>query len=124
MRRRFFYLLMVLAITLSLSTPVLAGNSGRQFATGNAKSYIVVMASDPILAYKGGIAGYAATKPGNGQKVNPNSAHVKKYESLLESNHNKSLSNAGVATNAKLHDYSFALNGYSALLTQEQVDAI
>ena len=115
---------MVLAITLSLSTPVLAQDGGRQFANGDAKSYIVVMADEAILAYDGGVAGYAATKPGEGDKVNPNSAHVKKYEKFLESKHTESLQDAGVSTDAKVHDFAFALNGYSAFLTQEQVDAL
>ena len=124
MFRRIFYTLLVLSLTLSLSTPALAQDSGRQFANGDAKSYIVVMAGDPILAYEGGIAEYAATKPGKGEKVNPNSAHVKKYENFLESAHNNSLQNAGAGIDAKVNDYAFALNGYSAILTQAQVDAI
>lgn len=124
MHRRFFYILMVLAVTLSLSTPVLAQDSGRQFANSDAKSYIVIMAGDPILAYEGGVTGYAATKPVKGDKVNPNSAHVRKYEQFLESKHNKSLQDAGVSIDAKVYDYAFALNGYSAFLTQDQVEAL
>jgi subtilisin family serine protease len=115
---------MVLAVTLSLSTPALAQDSGRQFANSDVKSYIVIMAGDPIVAYKGGVTGYAATKPEEGKKVNPNSAHVRKYEQFLESKHNKSLQDAGVSTNAKVYDYAFALNGYSAFLTQDQVEAL
>ena len=76
---------MVLAVMLSLSTPALAQDSGRQFANGDAKSYIVIMADDAILAYDGGVAGYEATRPGKGNKVNPNSANgstVKKWPEI------------------------------------------
>ena len=122
MQRKILYAMLVLALTLSLSTPALAQDSSA--AQGGAKSYIVVLASDPILAYDGDVAGYAATKPGKGDKVNPNSANVKNYEKFLESKHNESLQDAGASTDAKVNDFTFALNGYSALLTQEQVDAL
>jgi subtilisin family serine protease len=124
MYRKVFNAMLVVLIALSLSTPAMAQESGRQFASGEAKSYIVVMAADAILAYDGGLAGYAATKPEAGKKVNPNSAHVRKYESFLESKHDKSLQDAGVSTDAKVHDYAFALNGYSAILTQAEVNEI
>lgn len=126
MRNRFLYLLMVLAITLSLSSPAMAQGDGsaRQFANSDAKSYIVVMRSDPILAYNGELAGYEATKPAPGDKVNPNSAHVRKYEQFLESKHVDSLQAVGASPEVKIHDYTFALNGYSALLTPDEAESI
>ena len=126
MRNRFLYLLMVLAITLSLSSPAMAQGDGsaRQFANSDAKSYIVVMRSDPILAYNGELAGYEATKPARGDKVNPNSAHVRKYEQFLESKHVDSLQAVGASPEVKIHDYTFALNGYSAILTPDEVNSI
>jgi len=33
--------------------------------------YLVRMLQDPVVAYKGGIAGLNATKPGIGQKIDP-----------------------------------------------------
>ena len=122
MQRKILYVMLVFVLTLSLSTPALAQDSGR--ANGNAKSYIVILTDKPIVAYDGGIAGYEATKPAMGNKVNPNSAHVKKYEKLLESKHDQSLQDAGVSTEARVYDFAFSLNGYSAFLTQEQVDAL
>ncbi len=84
-------------------------------------SYIVVMALDPVVAYDGEIQGLPATRPENGKKVNPNSARVKNYEKFLEKGHNDSLAAAGVSISQKVNDYTFALNGYSALLTEAQV---
>ncbi len=124
MSRKVLYALLVISLALSLTSPVLAQDTGRQFASGDAKSYIVLMADDAILSYDGGVPGYQATKPGEGDKVNPKSAHVKKYEKFLETKHNESLQEAGASTQAKVHDFAFALNGYSAILTQEQVDEI
>ncbi len=124
MHRKVFYMWLVFVLALSLTTSALAQDGGGQFASDDAKSYIVIMAGDAILAYDGGVADYEATKPGKGHKVNPNSAHVRKYEKFLESKHNESLQDAGVSTNAKVHDFAFALNGYSAVLTEAQVDTI
>jgi subtilisin family serine protease len=124
MVRKIFNIMIVLVLALSVSTSALAQDSAAPSAQGNAKSYIVVMANDPIVAYEGDIRGYQATKPGEGKKVNPNSAHVRKYEQFLEKNHNDSLATADVRTSAKVHDFAFALNGYSAILTEDQADAI
>jgi subtilisin family serine protease len=116
--------LLVLVLSLSLATPAMAQNDGRESARGEAKSYIVVLEGDPILAYEGDVTGFAATKPGKGEKVNPNSANVRKYKEHLETKHDQSLQGANVSTDAKVNDFAFALNGYSAILTQDQVDAI
>lgn len=126
MRKRFFSLLMVLAVALSLYSPAMArgDESARQYANSDVKSYIVVMRDNPILAYNGELAGYEATKPGPGEKVNPNSAHVRKYEKFLESKHDESLMAAGGSPELKTNDYAFALNGYSAILTPDQVESI
>jgi subtilisin family serine protease len=106
-----------------------AGASARQSANrpdadGEALSYIVVMEGAPVVAYEGDEAGYEATKPGKGGKINPNSAHVRKYEKFLESKHNASLEASGAGVEAKVHDYTIALNGYSAILTEEEAKAI
>src|SRR5687767_10010280 len=114
MQRKILYSLLVLVLSLSLATPAMAQNNGQESAKGEAKSYIVVLQGDPILAYEGDIAGYPATKPGKGEKVNPNSAHVRKYQQLLETQHEQSLQDANAA--AAINSYTFALNGYSAVL--------
>jgi hypothetical protein len=46
-------------------------------------AYIVQLAEPPVVAYDGGIAGLAATKPAKGQKIDPNSAAVLKYKAYL-----------------------------------------
>ena len=116
MKRKIFNILIILVLSLSLSATAFAQNP----AKGKAESYIVVMKQDPVVAYEGDEAGLPATKPGKGGKVNPNSAHVKKYQKHLEASHNASLKKAGVSPNAKINDYTVALNGYSALLTADQ----
>lgn len=105
MQRRFLYILMVLAITLSLSTPAMAQDSGRGALQDEAKSYIVVLQLDAI---------------GNGSRLATSSSDV----NALEAQHNQSLHDAGASEDVKVHDYTHAFNGYSAILTSAQVEAI
>ena len=124
MNRKFFNLMLALVLALSLSTSALAQGNASPSAQDNAKSYIIILANDPIATYSGEVAGYAATEPEGGQKVEPESAKARKYEKFLEDKHDKSLRDAGASTNAKVHDYTIALNGYSAILTESQADAV
>ena len=81
MFRKVINLALVLVMVLTSSGIALAkADDGPQTpqaaaARGQAKSYIVVLAQDPVATYEGEIAGYQATKPGKGGKINPNSAH-------------------------------------------------
>ena len=122
MNRKLFNLLIILVLSFSLTAAAFAQSpAASDSATG---SYIVLMKQDPVVAYEGDQAGFKATKPGKGGKVNPNSAHVKKYQNHLEAAHNASLSKAGADVDAKVHDYTVALNGYSAFLTEDEVKNI
>ena len=49
---------------------------------------------------------------------------MRKYEQFLEQTHDASLNAAGAASSQKTNDYATALNGYSAILTPEQAEAI
>lgn len=89
-------------------------------AKNETATYIVLMDNDPVVAYEGGIAGLAATKPGKGEKINPNSAHVRKYVDYLESTHDNALNAVGAA-NGKKYDYHYSFNGFAAELTAAQL---
>jgi subtilisin family serine protease len=93
-------------------------------AAANRQSYVVVMAGDPAVAYEGGIAGLAPTKPAKGKKFNPKSPAAKAYEAHLRREHNASLAAVGLPAAAKVNEYTVSLNGYSALLTKDEVDAL
>ena len=131
MTRKLFNILLIIVMALSLATAALAQEDGPQnpdtpasLNQGGAKSYVVVMDLQPIISYEGDVDGYEATKPGKGGKINPNSAHVRKYDQFLEKKHNASLEAAGASSDQKIHDYTVALNGYSAILTEDQASAI
>jgi hypothetical protein len=80
--------------------------------------YVVQMADLPVVAYDGKIAGYGATKPAKGSKIDPQSAAVTRYVDRLKSTHNEALGKVGAS--AKLYDYAYTYNGFSARLTADQ----
>jgi subtilisin family serine protease len=109
------------ATLVALAGLTLAGATGGTAAT-DSKLYIVQMLQSPAVAYTGGISGLAATKPAKGQKIDPNSADVKKYTDYLKGEHDKSLAKVGGSN--KIYDYTISFNGYSASLTESQVAAL
>jgi subtilisin family serine protease len=119
MKRISINILLILVISLSLTAAAFAKSPEAE-----TDSYIVVMSRDPVIAYNGGEAGLPATKPDKGDKVNPNSAHVKKYQKALKADHQASLADAGVDGDALVHHYTVALNGYSAFLTEAEAKDI
>ncbi len=101
------------------------GDDGVQHSPTGAKAdthiYIVQMAGDPILAYDGNIRGYQATKPGKGNKINPNSAHVKKYAARLADHQDQMIHLAG---GTKVYNYRFAFNGFAARMSATDAQAL
>lgn len=98
----------------------LGGGAHTTIPKSEYDSYIVVMTQDPAIAYDGGIAGFPATKPGKNKKLNPKSAHVRKYTQMLNQSHNQVLSDCGVPTSDKRHDYNIALNGFAAKMSHDE----
>ena len=90
-------------------------------AAASTDIYIVQLTGDPILAYEGDIRGYKATKPGKGKKINPNSAHVKKYGARLEQQQDQVINSAG---GSKVYNYSFAFNGFAARMSAADAEAL
>ena len=82
--------------------------------------FIVQMADLPVVAYKGGRAGYAATAPQPGEHADPNSARVRKYQDFLNRTHADALRAVGASGSAKFYDYTFSFNGFAAQLTPKQ----
>jgi Subtilase family/Fibronectin type-III domain/Peptidase inhibitor I9/PA domain len=102
------------ALMLSVSASG-ADNSTKQ-------KYIVQMLESPVVAYEGGTAGLSATKPGNGNKIDPNSPAVREYAAYLAGSHDKALEQVGGGE--KLYDYAITFNGFAAELTESQANAL
>ena len=86
------------------------------------KPYIVQLADAPAASYNGSVSGYAATQPARGQKLNINATHVRSYLNYLDAQRGNAL--AAVGNVPVLHRYSVAFNGFSAMLTEAEVQKL
>jgi hypothetical protein len=91
-------------------------------AAGESATYIVQLVQAPIAGYGGGIAGYPATKPGKGSKVDVSSSAAKKYADLLTSKHDAAIDRVGGGS--KVYDYTTVFNGFAAQLTEAQANKL
>ncbi len=110
----------VLGITGFSLTVHAAPDTGKAKAANQA--YIVQLAEQPVTAYTGNIKGYTATKPGKGQKINPNDPKVYSYMGYLASRQDALLSGVGGAR--KLYNYGYVFNGFAAELTEAQAQKL
>jgi subtilisin family serine protease len=109
-------LMAILAIALGLTAGVAGGATGG--ASAAEAVYIVRLAEAPVVAYEGDIAGYKATKPAKGAKIDPTSTAVVRYAGYLDSRHDAVLARVG---GQKVYDYRYSFNGFSALMTKGDV---
>jgi subtilisin family serine protease len=110
---------LVMLAGLAVGAVVLASGG---VAAQSTQTYVVQMLQSPVVAYDGGIAGYAATRPAKGEKIDPLSQKVARYVDFLNSRHSAALDRVGGGQ--KLYDYDYSYNGFSAKLTDGQVAAL
>ena len=130
MKRNHLNLVVLMVLPLVISVAVSAKGPEPQIphAVGQGSAvekstsgvYIVLMNRPPVITYDGGQDGFAPTKPAQGGKINPTSVHVQHYQQHLETTHNISLQAAGASVDNKIYDYTFVLNGYAAILSDDQ----
>ncbi|HYH00992.1 MAG TPA: S8 family peptidase [Terriglobales bacterium] len=123
--KRSVYMLTVLAIlfsTVEISAQDSAPDTVRRRGKAQNNVYIVQMVDSPVVSYRGGISGLAATKPARGRKIDPTSPQVVAYVSYLDERHNGALRSAGGGR--KIYDYRYSFNGFAAELTPAQAAAI
>jgi len=95
------------------------GNAGRTQKSNNL--YVVQMVEVPVSSYTGGIAGFAATKPPRGRKINRTDPAVIAYVGYLEARHDETLARVG---GRKVYDYTYSYNGFAAELSAAQAEAL
>src|SRR5687767_7110751 len=76
--------------TVSNAAPTTA--NGKDFTPGR---YLVIFADAPVLGYDGYVAGIPATKPTEGQHIDPTSAKVKGWQKHLQDKHDALLNSVG-----------------------------
>lgn len=112
--------------TLFIASTATAGYAGVEGVNptpveGTPGHYIVVMKSDPLASYTGDINGLQATKPAEGEQLEPESPDAQRYVQHLESEQQTLAQEVGVTPDVT---YQVVLNGFSAQLSGEQVDEL
>ena len=106
-----------------LATGLFALSLGAHAQSASQKVYIVQLADAPAATYAGGVSGIAATRPSGGAKLDSTAPNVRAYVNHLAVRRSAELAKAGVRA-ATLHSYSYTYNGFSALLTDAQAQAL
>ena len=121
--------LAALAVGLSLAASgSMAASEGGNLDNGAGKAkhsngaYIVQLAEHPVTAYDGSIAGYQATRPRKGQKIDPNAPAVTRYKGYLTARQDAALQ--AVGGGRKLYNYGYVFNGFAAELTDAQAQKL
>ncbi len=113
-------LVFVLASGIAFAAP---NDNAAPQARANAKTYIVQMRADPVAGYEGGVQGLAATRPAPGDKIRTNSQPVREYVEYLDRQHEQVIQEIG-ALRSKIYDYRYSFNGFAAVLTQGEAEAL
>ncbi|NVM77994.1 subtilisin family serine protease [Duganella sp. SG902] len=101
---------------------VLSAMAAGAHAEAERRSYIVQLVDKPVATYTGQVAGLAATMPPQGQRLNVEAADVQAYINYLETKQNDVISTVANAEITNKFDVVF--NGFSALLTDDEVRAL
>jgi len=101
---------------------LLAGIIASAQADDLRRPYIVQLADKPVASYEGEIAGLPATKPESGQRLELSSNAVVQYSDYLAQK--QSSVQAVVAGAPITYTYSVVLNGFAAMLTDDEVRAL
>ncbi len=107
-----------LAMALAGALPAGAGPEGLLAAASGSKApYIVVMEARPVL-------GNEQIAPTEGEAPDPASAAVEEYVDEIQAEKVGALESAGVDQDAMVASYDYAANGFSALLTEAEAEAL
>jgi len=113
----------VVAILVAIaSTPTaLAATSSTQTAAETTAytngRYIVTFIDEAVASYEGYVAGFPATRPQPGRKIDPDSPAVRNWQQRLITQHDAALARVGAT---KIYDYTITNNGVAAELTASQ----
>jgi subtilisin family serine protease len=123
----------VLAAVAALVVASIIGATGVQVSANNASAgvaastaytpgrYIVTFADEAVASYDGYERGFPATRPQPGQKLNPDSPAVQRWQQHLIQKHDAALAAVGAT---KFYDYTIANNGVAADLSAAQAAAL
>lgn len=118
MRRKLLVAWAALAIAVATAMPAGAGPVGVTASTHNSKApYIVVMETRPVL-------GSEEISPADGATPASDPAEVAAYVDELHTEKTAVLEGAGVDPSVMVNSFDYAANGFSALLTTAEAEAL
>ncbi|MFN2107655.1 MAG: S8 family serine peptidase [Candidatus Promineifilaceae bacterium] len=122
------FVLLTLTVVSAGAAPASApdpdSQSGDAASTGKKQSYVVLMDEWPLAAHEGAVSEPAGTKAAGGNKVDAHSAAAKRYESQLLKTQDAARERAGVSQSSITHSYTVVLNGFSAMMTEKEAEAM
>ena len=83
--------------------------------------YIVSLEAQPLAAYDGGVAGYAATRPREGEELNLSTPNARRYRTYLQREQDRIAQRAGIRPAQR---YAVGLAGFTATMTAEQARSL
>ncbi|KAL1814270.1 hypothetical protein DCAR_0626692 [Daucus carota subsp. sativus] len=93
--------------------------------TAKAEIYIVTVEGEPVISYRGGIDGFAATAVESDEELDVTSDLVTSYRHHLEQKHDMLLGTLfDHGTYKKLYSYRHLINGFSVHISPEQAEAL
>lgn len=86
------------------------------------RPYVVQLSDKPVASYDGTISGLNATRPATGSRLQLDTSEVQQYSAYLSQ---KRAAAMALVANAQInHEYNVVLNGFSAMLTDDEVRAL
>lgn len=93
--------------------------------SGKSEIYIVTMEEEPVISYRGGIPGFAATAVDTDEEIDTTSELVTSYAQHLEKKHDMLLDSLfDHGTYKKLYSYRHLINGFAVHISPGQAETL
>ncbi|WP_051063204.1 S8 family serine peptidase [Ilumatobacter nonamiensis] len=123
-RRRRWRDLLFLTTIPGLIGLAVAGGGAVDAQPADAESYVVLLGTDPVVAYEGDEPGLAATAVDDGEKLDATTQAVEEYVDFLEVEQAEVIREAGIDNSAVGENFTYVLNGFEADLTAPEIAAL
>ncbi len=110
-------------MTAILATSVMSGAQAAP-SQGETSLYLVQTVGQPVSTYEGSVAGFARTKPSDGDRVDGDSQAARQWRQKLRADHDAALKQARVNSSAKVYDFGVTFNGFAARLTEAEAQRL
>jgi subtilisin family serine protease len=107
----------VVAVASTAFAVVAATAAEASLETDTVDLYIVRTVGAPVASYTGDVAGFTATKPAAGKKLDANSPAAQAYKAHLDQGHKQVMAASKIGSDKIVRDLAVSFNGFTAKLT-------